>query len=354
MNSSRRWQAFRANKRASFALYLFVFLFVMSLLANFIANDKPLVIHYDHQWFFPSFHNYTEQDFGGDLPLMADYRDASFQQRIEKQGWMLWPLVRFNYSTINYDREGVYPLPPGDGNILGTDDQGRDVFARLLYGFRLSVLFGLALAVATSVIGIFIGAIQGYFAGRIDLLGQRFMEVWAGIPTLYLIIIISASIQLNFWILLLIMIAFGWMRTVHVVRAECLKVRNLDYVNAARTLGISEFKILIRHVLPNALVAVLAIMPFLINGSIVALTGLDYLGFGLPAGYPSLGEMIAQGKNNLHAPWIGLSIFTVLASLLIMLVLIGEGVRDAFDPKVFLQKKQRVVDQSTSNKVTNL
>lgn len=337
---ARRWQTFCRNRPAFYSLIIFSFLFVISLCAEIVANDRPLILSFSGRLYFPFLQEYTERDFGGDLPLPANYHDLWLIENIEKNGFIIHAPIRFSFETINYAREGVFPLPPGEGNLLGTDDQGRDIVARLIYGFRLSVFFGLILAAFSSVIGIIAGAVQGYFGGRIDLLGQRFMEIWSGVPVLYLLIIISASIRMSFWILLGVMLLFSWMGLVGLVRAECLKVRNLEYVLAARALGVGQVRIMLRHVLPNALVAVFSVLPFQINGSIVALTSLDFLGFGLPPGYPSLGEMIAQGKNNLFAPWIGISIFVLLTSMLSMLVLIGEGVRDAFDPSVYLHQEE--------------
>lgn len=333
---SRGWQTFRRNTPAFLSLILFAVLFATSLFSELIANDRPLFIQHQGKTYFPIFQDYTEKDFGGDLPLPVDYRDPLVMEAVYEEGRVIWPPVRFSFETINFDREGTFPLPPGEGNHLGTDDQGRDIVARLLYGFRLSILFGFALAAFSSVVGIVAGTLQGYLGGKVDLFGQRFMEVWSGVPVLYLIIIISASLRMSFWLLLLVMLLFGWMRLVSVVRRECLRVRNLEYVTAARALGVTDARIMFRHVLPNALVAVFSVLPFVVNGSIVALTSLDFLGFGLPPGYPSLGEMITQGKNNLFAPWIGISIFVLMTLLLSMLVLIGEGVRDAFDPSVYL------------------
>ena len=344
---SRRWAAFTANRPAWLALRVFIVLTAISLCAEFIANDKPLLVRCNNTWHAPVLFSYTEQDYGGALPLPADYRDPWLSGQLQAC-LVIWPPVRFSYETINYARKGVFPLPPGEGNHLGTDDQGRDILARLIYGFRLSVLFGLTLAAFSAVAGITAGALQGYLGGKVDLLGQRFMEIWGGVPVLYLLIIIAASIRMTFWILLGVMLLFSWMRLVHVVRAECLRVRNLDYVTAARALGVGKMRILFRHVLPNALAAAFSMLPFQVNGSIVTLTSLDFLGFGLPPGYPSLGEMIAQGKNNLFAPWIGISIFTLLTALLSMLVLIGDGVRDAFDPAVYLHGPEDAEDAETA------
>ena len=327
-----RWHRFRQNRRGYWSLWLFLGLFVISLFSDFIANEKPVLIHYDNGWYFPLWNDYTELTFGGDFAVSADYRDPYIAEQIEKDGWMLWPLVRFNYRTINYDLPAPAPSAPTSENWLGTDDQGRDVFARLLYGFRISVLFGLTLTVLTSIIGIAAGAVQGFYGGKIDLFGQRLLEVWSSVPTLFVLIIIASFVPPSFWILLGILLLFGWMALVSVVRAEFLRARNFDYVQAARALGVSDRTLMFRHLLPNAMVATVTFLPFIMVGSITSLTALDFLGFGLPPGSPSLGEMISQGKNNMHAPWIGLSVFVVLSVLLTLLVFVGEAARDALDP----------------------
>lgn len=299
-------------------------------------NDKPIMLEFKGEYYFPVFNNYPETLFGGDFETEADYRDEHVKELINKHGWMLWPPIEYNYQSINYDLPSPAPSPPSAENWLGTDDQGRDVMARLLYGFRLSVLFGLILATSSAVIGVLLGAIQGYFGGKTDILLQRFTEIWVGLPELFLIIILASIIEPNFWWLLILLMLFGWMSIADVVRAEFLRVRNFDYVRAARAMGVSELVIIIRHILPNALVAALTYLPFVVNGSITALTSLDFLGFGLPPGSPSLGELLAQGKNNLHAPWIGITGFAIISLMLALLVFIGEGVRDALDPrKVF-------------------
>lgn len=341
----RRWLTFKANRRAFISLWLIGLFFLISLMAEVIANDRPIVVKFDGQLFFPSFQTVTERQLGGDLEILADFQDPYILAQIASKGWALFPPIRFSYNTISYAPGLSFPSPPSEQNILGTDDHGRDVFARLLYGFRLSVLFGLCLAFICSSVGVLVGVIQGYFGGALDLWSQRFMEIWSGIPVLYLIIIISSMVQMTFAILLLVMLLFGWMGLVGLVRAESLRVRNLEYVVAARALGVTEWRIMLRHVLPNALVAVISVMPFQVNGSIIALTSLDFLGFGLPSGYPSLGEMVAQGKNNLHAPWIGITVFIALASMLTGLVLIGEGIRDAFDPRVFKHRAEPMEQQ---------
>ncbi len=306
--------------------------FLLSLCAELIANDKPLVVHYQHRWYAPLFFNYSETDYGGELATAADYQDPWLQQRIAQQGWAIWAPIRFNDSTINYSSQVPFPSPPSGQNWLGTDANGGDVLARLLYGTRISLLFGLMLTLFSSVIGIVIGAIQGYFGGKIDLVGQRLIEVWSGMPSLFLLILLSSVIQPGFWWLLLVTVIFGWMSLVSVVRAEFLRTRNFDYIRAAQALGVSDGRIMLRHILPNAMVATLTFLPFILCGSITTLTSLDFLGFGLPIGSPSLGELLLQGKNNLQAPWLGLSGFFSLAILLSLLIFIGEAVRDAFDP----------------------
>jgi len=332
--TNRRWQNFKANRRGYFSLWLFLLLFVISLGAEFIANDKPLLIRYDDAFYTPIFSVYEETVFGGDFATEADYRDPFVQSLIEeKNGWIVWPPLRYSYDTINLDLERPAPSPPDHQNWLGTDDQGRDVLARLIYGFRISILFGLLLTIFSSIIGVCAGAVQGYFGGWVDLGLQRFIEIWTSIPTLYLLIIVASVIEPTFWILLGILLVFSWVSLVGVVRAEFLRARNFEYVEAARALGVSSILIMWRHVLPNAIVATLTLMPFILNASITTLTSLDFLGFGLPPGSPSLGELLAQGKNNLHAPWLGLAGFFVIALMLSLLIFIGEAVRDAFDPR---------------------
>jgi microcin C transport system permease protein len=329
----RRLANFRANRRGFWSLWIFLVLFGASLGAEFIANDRPLLVSYEGHLYFPVFVNYPETTFGGELPTEADYRDPYVSSHIAARGWMVWPPIPFADETINYNLPSPAPSPPSAVNWLGTDDQGRDVLARLIYGFRISVLFGLALTITSSVIGVAAGAVQGYYGGLTDLLFQRFLEIWSGLPVLYLLIILSSIIAPNFWWLLSIMLLFSWMSLVDLVRAEFLRARNFDYVRAARALGVSNPVIIFRHVLPNAMVATLTFMPFILNGSITTLTSLDFLGFGLPPGSPSLGELLAQGKNNLQAPWLGLTAFFTLALMLSLLIFIGEAVRDAFDPR---------------------
>lgn len=329
----RRLEQFKANKRGYWSLWIFLACFLFVLFAEFIANDKPLLIHFDNSYYTPIFQTYAETEFGGDFETEADYRDPYVKDLINEKGWMLWPLIPYSYDTINYDLSVPAPAPPSTDNWLGTDDQGRDVLARLIYGLRLSILFGLSLTLLSTIIGVIAGAVQGYYGGKIDLFFQRFIEIWSGLPELFILIIIASLIEPSFTSLLLILLLFSWTRLVDVVRAEFLRARNFDYVKAAKALGVSDMTIMHRHVLPNAMVATITFMPFILTGSIAALTSLDFLGLGLPPGSPSLGEMLAQGKNNLQAPWLGLTTFLSLAVLLTILTFIGEAVRDAFDPR---------------------
>ncbi len=330
--NQQRWQRFRHNRRGYWSLWIFLVIFVLSLGAELLANDKPLIVHYQQRWYMPLLFNYSESDFGGDFATPADYQDPWLKQRIDRQGWALWAPIRFSDSTINFATDVPFPSPPSKQNWLGTDANGGDVLARLLYGTRVSLLFGILLTLFSSVIGIVVGAVQGYFGGRVDLVGQRLIEVWSGMPSLFLLILLSSVIQPGFWWLLLVTVIFGWMSLVSVVRAEFLRTRNFDYIRAAQALGVSDGRIMLRHMLPNAMVATLTFLPFILCGSITTLTSLDFLGFGLPVGSPSLGELLLQGKNNLQAPWLGLSGFFALALLLSLLIFIGEAVRDAFDP----------------------
>ena len=329
----RRLASFRANRRGYWSFWIFLALFVLSLGADLLANDRPLLVRHDGHFYAPVLRGYPETAFGGELPTEAVYRDPDVRRLIEARGWMVWPPVPFRYDTIDWELPGAAPSPPSWRHWLGTDDQGRDLLARLIYGFRISVLFGLVLTLASSVVGVAAGAVQGYFGGWTDLLLQRFMEVWSGLPVLYLLIILASIVQPSFWWLLGLMLLFSWMSLVGVVRAEFLRARNLDYVRAARALGVRNTVIMLRHLLPNAMVATLTFLPFILNGAITTLTSLDFLGFGLPPGAPSLGEILAQGKANLQAPWLGLTGFVVLAVMLSLLVFIGEAVRDAFDPR---------------------
>jgi microcin C transport system permease protein len=329
----RRLLNFRKNRRGFWSLWVFLALFGLSLCAELIANDKPLAVSYQGELYFPVVEKVSEEVFGGFLPTEADYRDAFVAGAIEADGWMLWPPIRFSYNTTNYDLDVPSPAPPSAVNWIGTDDQGRDVAARVIYGFRISVLFGLILTILSCFVGVIVGAIQGFYGGKVDLVGQRFIEIWSGLPVLFLLIILSSIVQPNFWWLLGIMLLFSWMGLVDVVRAEFLRARNFEYVKAARALGLSNRKIMFRHILPNAMVATLTFLPFILTGAITGLTSLDFLGFGLPSGSPSLGELIAQGKANLHAPWLGISAFVSLSIMLTLLVFVGEAVRDAFDPR---------------------
>lgn len=329
----RRLRNFRANRRGFWSLWIFLALFVVSLFAEFIANDKPLLISYDGALYFPILETYPETTFGGIFETEADYRDPFVAELIQEKGWMIWPLIPYSYDTIILDLPGPAPSPPSAENWLGTDDQARDVLARVIYGFRISVLFGLILTFASAVIGVSAGAVQGYFGGWTDLLFQRFIEIWSSIPVLYLILIIAAVLPPGFWVLLGIMLLFSWVAFVGVVRAEFLRARNFEYVAAARALGVSNRTIMLRHLLPNAMVATLTFLPFILNGSITTLSSLDFLGFGMPPGSPSLGELLRQGQRHLNAPWLGITGFLSLSIMLSLLIFVGEAVRDAFDPR---------------------
>jgi microcin C transport system permease protein len=331
--NQRRLANFRANRRGYVSLYVFTVLFVLSLFAELIANDKPLFVWYDGAPYFPVLVEYPETTFGGDFPTEADYTDPFVQELIQERGFAVWPLIPYSYDTVIYDLPTPAPSPPSAENWLGTDDQARDVVARIIYGFRISVLFGLALTILSSIVGILAGAVQGYYGGWIDLLFQRFIEIWTSMPTLYLLIILASVVTPNFWWLLGLLLLFQWVALVGVVRAEFLRARNFDFVRAARALGVTDLTIMTRHVLPNAMVSTITFMPFILVGGITSLTALDFLGFGLPAGSPSLGELLSQGKANLQAPWLGISGFVVMAVMLSLLVFIGEAVRDAFDPR---------------------
>lgn len=329
----RRLDNFRRNSRGYWSLWLFLVLFAVSLCAELIANDKPLIVSYDGELYLPLIQSVPEETFGGFLPTETDYRDSFIREEINSKGWMLWPPIEFSYDTVNFDLDQPSPAPPSAENWLGTDDQARDVAARVIYGFRISVLFGLILTALSCVVGVAVGALQGYYGGKVDLLGQRFVEIWSGLPVLFVLIILSAFIKPDFWWLLGIMLLFSWIALVDVVRAEFLRARNLEYVKAARALGLGNRKIMFRHILPNAMVATLTFLPFILTSAITMLTSLDFLGFGLPPGSPSLGELISQGKENLHAPWLGISAFVSLSLMLTLLVFVGEAVRDAFDPR---------------------
>lgn len=329
----RRIEQFKRNRRGYWSLWIFGFLFFVSLFAEVVANDNPLLVRYDGDFYYPVVVSYAETVFGGEFETEADYRDPYVQDLINEKGWMVWPLIPYSYQTINYNLDVPAPSPPSADNWLGTDDQGRDVMARLIYGFRISVLFGLLLTGFGSLIGVIVGAAEGYFGGWFDLLSQRFIEIWSGMPVFFLLIIMSSVVTPGFFTLLILMLLFSWMTLVDVVRAEFLKARNLDYIRAAKALGVTTPVIMFKHALPNAMVATLSFMPFVMAGSITTLTGLDFLGFGLPPGSPSLGELLSQGKNNLQAPWLGITAFMSLAVMLSLLTFIGEAVRDAFDPR---------------------
>ena len=331
----RRLAIFRANRRGFWSLWVFLALFGASLFAEFLANDRPLLIRYDNAWYAPVLRDYGGDAFGDDfLPTDADYGDPDVRRAIEAKGWMLWPPLPYSYSTTVRDLGVPSPAPPSWRDPLGTDDQARDVLARVIYGFRLSVLFGFTLTALTSIVGVVAGALQGYYGGLTDLLFQRFIEIWSGMPELYLLIILASLITPGFWVLLVFLLLFRWMNLTGVVRAEFLRGRNLEYVRAARALGVSDATVMRRHILPNAMVATLTYVPFLLSGSVTLLSTLDFLGFGLPPGSPSLGELVAQAKTNLQAPWLSLiSAFVVLGGVLTLLIFIGEAVRDAFDPR---------------------
>jgi microcin C transport system permease protein len=361
--NQRRWRNFKSNRRGYWSLIIFAVLFVFTLFAEVIANDKPLLAFYKGEVLFPILVDYPESKFGGFLAV-TDYKDPAILDEIEKNGWAIWPPIGYSYNSINKDYPRIknasgqclgFPGPApwwkdyelceasaaqlaryqaiGNRNWLGTDDQGRDVLARLIYGFRISVLFGLLLTILSSIIGITAGAVQGYFGGRVDLVFQRFLEIWSSMPYFFVLIIISAVLVPGFWTLLGILLLFHWVYLVGMVRAEFLRGRNLEYITAARALGLSDTRIMFKHLLPNAVVATLTFLPFKLSGSITALTALDFLGLGLPPGSPSLGELLAQGKANLHAPWLGLAAFVSIAGLLTLLIFIGEAVRDALDPR---------------------
>jgi len=355
--NKRRWENFKKNKRGYWALWIFLTLFILSLFAEFIANDKPFLIRYDGKFYFPAVVTYAETTFGGEFETAADYRDPYLQEKIaEKNGFILWPPIRYSYSTHNLDLPTPAPSPPTwmlseeqckpvverkklnscrdlEYNWLGTDDQGRDVLARLIYGFRISVLFGLILSSISSVIGVVAGAVQGYFGGKVDLLFQRFLEIWTSVPQLFLLMIISSVLTPSFFVLLGILLLFSWVSLVGLVRAEFLRGRNFEYVSAARALGVSDISIMFRHLLPNAMVATLTFLPFILSASVTTLTALDFLGLGLPPGSPSLGELLSQAKANIQAPWLGIAGFFSIGIMLSLLIFIGEAVRDAFDPR---------------------
>ena len=331
--NQRHFNNFKTNKRGWYSFWIFSILFLISIFADFIANDKPLLVHYDNAIYLPIVHAYPETIFGGDFETEADYRDPYVKNLINSNGWMIMPVIPYSYNTIIRDLNVPAPAPPSQKNWLGTDDQARDVLARLIYGFRISILFGFTLTFFSMIIGVSAGAVQGYFGGKTDLFFQRFMEIWSAIPTLYVLIILASIVQPNFWWLLIILLIFSWMGYVGVVRAEFLRARNFDYVRAAKALGVSNSTIMFRHLLPNATVATITFLPFSLSASVTALSGLDFLGFGLPPGSASLGEMVNQGRNNLQAPWLGLTSFFTLGLMLGLLVFVGEAIRDSLDPR---------------------
>ena len=336
--AKRRIANFKANRRGYYALWVFLALFGLSLFAELLANDKPIVLYLNETLYWPVFELVTETELGGELPIEADYTDPFVQTLItDGDGWAVYPPIRYSHDTIDLYIESAAPAAPSTQHWLGTDDGAKDTLARLIYGFRLSVAFGLFLTLFSSLIGVTVGALQGYFGGLVDLIGQRIVEIWAGLPILLVLIILASIIEPSVYWLLGILVMFSWMSLVGVVRAEFLRARNFDYVRAARSLGVSNGIIIVRHVLPNAMVATLTFMPFILSGAVTTLTALDFLGFGLPAGSPSLGELMAQGKANLHAPWLGLTGFFTLAVMLCLLIFVGEAVRDAFDPRRSMQ-----------------
>ena len=358
--NERRWHLFKANRRGYWTLWIFLVLFAISVFAPIIANDRPILASYKGELLFPTFTEYPEEKFGGFLAL-TDFRDPFIQEEVRANGWMIWPPIRYSYNTVNNELPAPAPSKPafqmtkeeacakyaqgasdancvfGNLNWLGTDDQGRDVVSRLIYGFRISVFFGLILTFISSIIGVAAGAVQGYFGGWTDLLLQRFIDIWTSMPTLYLLIILAAFITPTFWLLLFILVLFSWTSLEGVVRAEFLRARNFEYVRAARALGLTNTKIMFKHLLPNALISTVTFMPFILSGSVTTLTALDFLGFGLPPGSPSLGELLNQGKQNLQAPWLGFTGFFVVSIMLSLLVFIGEAVRDSLDPRKTFQ-----------------
>jgi microcin C transport system permease protein len=331
--TARRVANFRRNSRGYYSLIILAALFVTSLFAEVIANDRPLVVGYHGSLYFPVFQSYPETAFGGTFTSEANYRSPYVRKLIEQGGWAIWPPIPFSYRTTITDLPGPAPSPPDGINWLGTDDQARDVLARAIYGFRISVLFGVVLTIATTTIGVLAGAVQGYFGGWIDLLFQRFLEVFSSLPTLYILIILSSIFEPSVITLFLILLAFNWTWPVGVVRAEFLRVRNLEYVRSAKALGMSDWRIMVKHILPNAMVTTLTFLPFTLSGNVTILTALDFLGLGLPPGSPSLGELLSQGKDNLQAIWLGVTAFVVTGGLLVLTIFVGEGIRDALDPR---------------------
>lgn len=329
----KKLKSFTENRRAYVSAMIFLFIFVISLFAEFIANDKPLLVKYKGELYFPILKTYSDSFWGGDFPTPADYKDEYIIDNINKNGWMIMPIIPYSYNTVDYQAEGTFPSSPDRRHFLGTDDEGRDIVSRILYGIRLSVIFAFLLTIFSSIIGIIVGAIQGYFGGKIDIILQRFIEIWESLPQLFILIIVASVFLPTFWTILLILMLFSWTSLTSMVRAEFLRTRNFEYVKAAKALGVSNMRIIFRHILPNALVTSVTFIPFILSEAIVALTSLDFLGLGLSGEYPSLGDLVRQGKDNLQAPWIGITIFVVLSGLLTMLIFIGEGVRDTFDTR---------------------
>lgn len=329
----RRWANFRANGRGYWSMWVVVALFVLTIFAEVLANSRPLVVSFQGKLYFPVAVDYPETAFGGVFETPADYTDAFLRDAIAADGWMIEPLIPYSFDTIDFNLGRPAPSPPDGKHWLGTDNQGRDVLARLIYGFRVSMLFAVALTVVSSIVGVAAGAVQGYFGGKIDLLFQRFIEIWGGLPQLFILIIVSSIITPGFWTLLLVLLLFSWTSLVSVVRAEFLRARNLDYVRAAKALGMGDVGVMAKHILPNAVVATVTFLPFILSGAVVALTSLDFLGLGMPPGSASLGELLRQGKENLQAPWLGFTGFFAIAGMLTLLVFVGEAVRDALDPR---------------------
>jgi microcin C transport system permease protein len=329
----RRWGNFKANRRGYASLWIVAALFLLSLGAEMLANDRPLLVGFKGDLYAPVFKTYPETAFGGIFETAAEYRDPALRELIAADGWMLWPAIPYSYDTIDFDLGRPAPAPPSPRHLLGTDNQGRDVLARLIYGFRISMLFALALTLVSTVVGVAAGAVQGYFGGLTDLAFQRFIEIWGGLPQLFIIIIASSIVLPGFWTLLGILLLFSWTALVAVVRAEFLRARNFDYVRAAKALGMNDRTVMTKHVLPNAMVATVTFLPFILSGAVVALTSLDFLGLGMPPGSASLGELLRQGKENLQAPWLGFTGFFAIAGMLTLLVFVGEAMRDALDPR---------------------
>lgn len=333
MLNNKAIQQFRKNKRAYGAAVIFALIMLLSLFAEFIANDKPLVMSYKDKLYFPVLKTYTELEFGGDFPVPADYKDEYIQQNIKQNGWMIMPIIPFSFNTVDFEMKTPTPAAPSKTHWLGTDDEGRDIVARVLYGVRLSVTFALVLTFFSSLIGITAGAVQGYFGGKLDIVMQRFIEIWDSLPQLFILIIVASLFIPTFWTLFIILLCFSWTSLTGMVRAEFMRTRNFEFVKAAKVLGVGNWRIIYRHILPNAIIAAVTFIPFLISEAIVSLTALDFLGLGLSHDYPSLGDLVRQGKDNLQAPWIGISIFVVLSTILTLLIFIGEGVRDALDTR---------------------